>query len=85
VENASRRIVTREGIMRSALSVVAPSPYQLESPTTGQKINFLLHTHGVYPMKEYVGFRVIVTGEELIDPRWPDTPILTVEKLDLPF
>ena len=29
------------------------------------------------------GRRVVVTGEELIDPRWPKTPVLAVETIEL--
>jgi hypothetical protein len=33
--------------------------------------------------KIYVGTRVSVTGPEVIDPRWPRTPVLQVQTADL--
>ena len=34
-------------------------------------------------LKAFKGRRVVVTGEELIDPRWPKTPVLAVETIEL--
>ena len=34
-------------------------------------------------LKDYRGQKVVVSGEEGIDPRWPNTPILDMETLDV--
>lgn len=86
-----RRVVTREGIVRRALSIQAPAYYELVSPYSGKVINYLhlqdhlLHQLGtnLKQFKEYLGRRIIVTGQEGIDPRWPTIPLIEVETLKL--
>lgn len=86
-----RRVVTREGIVRRALSIQAPAYYELVSPYSGKVINYLhledhlLHQLGtnLRQFKEYLGRNIIVTGQEGIDPRWPTIPLIEVETLKL--
>jgi uncharacterized protein YgiM (DUF1202 family) len=80
-----RRVVTREGIVRRDFSVQTPTYYALESPDTKRTINYLHNTDPKYQLKHYVGFRVVVTGEESIDRRWPRTPVLQIESIDVPL
>ena len=80
-----KRVVTREGIVRRAASIQAPSYFELISSDTGKIMNYLnAEEHKEYNLKLYAGFKVIVTGEELVDPRWPKTPVIQIETLDLP-
>ena len=34
-------------------------------------------------LKEFKGKRVIVSGEELLDERWQNTPVLVVDELQI--
>ena len=82
-EGLQRRIVRREGLVRSTGSIQAPTYYELLNPDNRKTINYL-HTDALgLEMKDYRGRRIVVTGEELIDPRWPKTPVIEVEKLQL--
>ncbi len=75
------RIVTREGIIQRTLNIQAPAEYVLEHPESGKIINYLHTTNTNVPMKLLKGRRVLVSGEEAIDPRWTDTPLLKIETL----
>ena len=77
VEEA-RRIVIREGIVRRSVSIQAPSYYVLESLDTGRPINYLFSTN--IALRDFKGRRIVVTGEELLDERWPNTPVIAIEK-----
>ena len=76
-----RRIVTREGLVSSWVPAQAPSGFALEDPRTGKVIGYLSSTNSSLSIKMLSGRRVIVTGEENSDPRWPTAPVLTVETL----
>ena len=82
-EPAPPRIVTREGVIIVTLSIQAPTVYALQSPETRRTINYLHSENLGIKLKNFGGRRVIVTGEELLDPRWTNTPILEVESLVL--
>ena len=78
-----RRVVRREGLVRSTVSIQAPTYYELLNPDNRKTINYL-HTEKLgLPLKDYRGRRIIVTGEEAIDPRWPKTPVIEVDNLEL--
>jgi hypothetical protein len=79
---SARRIVRREGIVRSTISVQAPTWYELVHPETKKTIDYLHGEKMGLKLKPFKGQKVIVSGEELIDPRWPNTPILEIETLD---
>lgn len=81
--DSERRIVRREGLVRSTISIQAPTYYELLSPATRKTVNYL-HTERLgLDLKSYRGQRIVVTGEEAIDPRWPRTPVIEVETLEL--
>lgn len=80
-ENLPIRIVTREGIIQRTLNIQAPAEYVLEHPESGKIINYLHTTNTNVPMKLLKGRRVLVSGQEAIDPRWADTPLLKIETL----
>jgi len=79
----AKRIVRREGFVRPTRSIQAPTWYELVSPDTKKTINYLHEEKLGLKLKEYKGQKVIVSGEEAIDPRWPNTPILELETLDI--
>jgi len=77
-----KRVVRREGIVRVTKSVQAPSWYELVSPETGKVIDYLRADNLGVDLKHAKGQRVIVSGEEGIDPRWPNTPVLELESIE---
>jgi hypothetical protein len=79
----SRRVVRREGLVRSTVSIQAPTYFELLSPENRKTINYLHADKVDINLKDYRGRKVVVTGEEAIDPRWPKTPLIEVETLEL--
>jgi hypothetical protein len=82
-EEQLRRVVRHEGIVRSTVSIQAPTYFELLSPENHKTINYLHVDKLGLKLNDYRGRRVIVTGEEAIDPRWPKTPVIEVETLEL--
>jgi uncharacterized protein YraI len=83
VEVTPKRTVAREGRVVVAFSVQAPTKYGLQNVETRRMINYL-HTEQLgIKLKNFAGRRVIVNGEELIDVRWTNTPILEVESINI--
>lgn len=79
----AKRIVRREGVVAATKSIQAPTWYQLVHPETGKVINYLYEERLGVKLKDYRGQKVMVSGEEAIDPRWPNTPIIDLETLDV--
>ena len=77
------RIVQREGIVRGMTSIQAPSPFALVSPQNGKNIDYLHTTSEQLDLRRYKGLRIIVTGEESLDERWGNTPVLTIQKIQV--
>ena len=77
------RVVMREGIVNNATSIQAPSTYGLSGMDTGRTINYLHTTSTNVDLFRYVGRHVIVTGEESLDERWPNTPVLTLQRIQV--
>jgi hypothetical protein len=75
------RIVEREGIVRGMTSIQAPSKFALVSPDTGKNIDYLYTTSRQLDLRRYKGLRIIVTGEEALDERWGNTPVLTIQRI----
>jgi len=82
-EAPPRRVVSREGRVIISRSIQAPTDYALESLDTRRTINYLHSEDLGVNLKVYAGRKVIVTGEELIDKRWTQTPIVEVESIRL--
>ena len=83
-ETLVRRVVRREGLVRSTTSIQAPTYYELLNPDNRKTINYLHNAENLgINLKDYRGRRIVVTGEEAIDPRWPKTPVIEVETLEL--
>ena len=77
-----KRVVRREGLVHPTRSIQAPTPFALVSPTTGRTINYLFGEEIGLNLAEFRDMKVVVTGEEGIDERWPATPVLKVETID---
>jgi uncharacterized protein YgiM (DUF1202 family) len=75
------RIVTHEGTVRPAVSLVAPTYYELYDAADDKAINYLYSTTTNLVLSRYNGLHITVTGEEGLDPRWQDTPVLTIQKI----
>ena len=76
------RIVTREGIVRRTLDIQSPTGYVLEHLDSGKKINYLVLDEQVaLKLNWFVGKQVLVSGEEALDARNTNTPVLLVNTL----
>ena len=77
------RIVQREGIVRGNTSIQAPSQFVLISPENGKNIDYLYTASKELDLRRYKGLRSIVTGEEGLDERWENTPVLTIQRIQV--
>ena len=85
-----KRTVHREGIVRRIRMRNAPADYRLTDLRAGRTINYLHLGKPLLDMEETDARdffsdverkRVRISGVEVVDPRFPSTPILTVESL----
>jgi uncharacterized protein YgiM (DUF1202 family) len=79
----SPRVVQREGIVRSTVSIQAPSHFELISTENKKTIDYLHTPSDDLDLSRWKGLRVMVTGQEGLDERWPNTPVLTIEKIEV--
>lgn len=77
-----KRIVTREGIVRGSASIQAPSYFVLRSLDNNRTINYLHSADTNIVLRAFQHQRVIVVGEEMLDERWPNTPVIDVESIE---
>lgn len=82
-EPPPKRIVQREGVVRGTFSIQAPSKFALVSPETGQTIDYLYSPSRQLDLNRYKGLRIIVTGEEGLDERWGNTPVITIQRIQV--
>jgi len=82
-EPAPRRIVQREGIVRGTFSIQAPTKFELISPDNNKVINYLYTTSPNLDLRRYKGLRIVVTGEESLDERWRNTPVITIQRIQV--
>jgi uncharacterized protein YgiM (DUF1202 family) len=75
------RIVTHEGTVRHSVSLVAPTYFELFDAANDKAIDYLFTTTSNLNLSRYDGLHITVTGEEAMDPRWQDTPVLTIQKI----
>jgi uncharacterized protein YgiM (DUF1202 family) len=81
--NFPPRIVSHEGVVGPVPSIIAPTAYELYDPETRQEINYLYTTSTNLNIGRYDGMRIIVTGEESLAERWPNTPLLTIQRIEV--
>ncbi len=77
------RIVEREGYVRGATSIQAPTAYELISPDTHRIVDYLYSKDNEVDLSRYKGMHIIVTGVEGMDERWKSTPLITVQRIQV--
>jgi uncharacterized protein YgiM (DUF1202 family) len=82
-EPPPERIVEHEGIVRGTFSIQAPTRYELVSPDTKQIVNYLYTPSTNLDLSRYKGLHIIVTGEEGLDERWKNTPVITIQRIQV--
>lgn len=75
------RVVTREGVVARSWNIQTPSDWALQDAESGRVINYLWSSQTNIPWKTLKGRTIVVTGEEALDVRWPQTPVLRIETL----
>jgi uncharacterized protein YgiM (DUF1202 family) len=81
-EPLPKRIVQHEGQVRGTVSIQAPTHFALVGDD-GRLIDYLYTSSPNLDLRRYKGFRIIVTGEESLEERWPNTPIITIQKIQV--
>jgi uncharacterized protein YgiM (DUF1202 family) len=76
-----KRIVTREGILKGTFSVLAPSHFELRNLDNNQTMNYVWSPDTNIVLRLYKNKKIMVTGEELLDERWPNMPVIAIEKI----
>jgi len=76
------RIVAHEGVVRPTVSIQAPTIYEIWDPKTRMTINYLHTTSTNLDLSLYKNLRIVVTGEESLDPRWK-TPVITIQRIQV--
>ena len=80
----SVRIIQHEGVIGPVGSLIAPTGFKLYDPDTKVDIDYLYVVPGSsIDLTPLIDARVIVTGEEGIDPRWPNTPVIAVQNIQV--
>jgi uncharacterized protein YgiM (DUF1202 family) len=77
------RVVDREGLVRGTFSIQAPTHFELVSPDNGRTIDYLYTTSPNLDLRRYKGLHIIVTGEESLEERWGNTPVITIQKIQV--
>ncbi|MCO5051754.1 MAG: SH3 domain-containing protein [Verrucomicrobiae bacterium] len=75
------RTVSHEGIVKPTVSIQAPTKYGLHSAENNKLINYLYSPTAQLELSRYLGKQIIVTGQESLDERWANTPVLTIQKI----
>jgi len=70
-------------MVRGTFSIQAPTRFELISPDNGRTINYLYTTSSELDLSRYKGLRIIVTGEEGLDERWRNTPVITIQRIEV--
>jgi uncharacterized protein YgiM (DUF1202 family) len=78
-----KKIVSREGVLKGSVSIQAPSHFELRSLDTGRSINYVFSPSTNLLLKEFKGKRILVSGEEYLDERWQNTPVIIVDSLEV--
>jgi uncharacterized protein YgiM (DUF1202 family) len=75
------RFVSHEGLVKGTVSIQAPTKFGLYSMENGKLINYLYSPTPQLEMSRYHGLHVIVSGQEGLDQRWTNTPVLNIQKI----
>lgn len=82
-EEPPKRVVQREGLVRGTTSIQAPTHFELISPQNHRPIDYLYTPSPDLDLSRYKGLHIIVTGEEGLEERWGNTPVITIEKIQV--
>ncbi|MDB6021162.1 MAG: type 3 domain protein, partial [Pedosphaera sp.] len=77
------RIVERDGIVGDTASIQAPTHFQLKNLENGHVMDYLYTTSTNISLVRYRGRTIHVSGEEELDERWPNTPVLTIHRIQV--
>ena len=77
------RIIQHEGIVKGTWSIQAPTKFALVNPETGKTVNYLYTTSTNLDLSRYKGLHIVVTGEEGLDERWVNTPVITIQRIQV--
>jgi hypothetical protein len=77
------RFVAHEGIVRGTVSIQAPTRFGLYSAENNKLINYLYSPTAKLEMSRYYNLHVIVDGQEGLDERWKNTPVLTIRRIQV--
>ncbi|HEU0040097.1 MAG TPA: SH3 domain-containing protein [Verrucomicrobiae bacterium] len=77
------RVVAHEGVVKSTRSIQAPTKFAIVDPDSGKTVNYLYTTSTNLDLQWWKGHRVIVTGEEGLDRRWTNTPVITIQRIQV--
>jgi uncharacterized protein YgiM (DUF1202 family) len=77
------RIVQHEGIVKGSASIQAPTKFTLVNPATGRIVNYLYTSSTNLDLRRYKGLHIIVTGEEGLDERWKNTPVISIQRIQV--
>jgi SH3-like domain-containing protein len=77
------RVVQHVGVVRHVVSIVAPTDYELYDPATGKNIDYLFTISTNLDLSRWNSQHVVVTGEEGLDARWKDTPVITIQRIQV--
>jgi len=82
-EPPPERIVQHEGIVKGTWSIQAPTKFALVDPVSGKTVNYLYTSSTNLDLRRYKGLHIIVTGEEGLDERWRNTPVITIQRIQV--
>jgi len=82
-EPPPKRVVQREGFVRGTFSIQAPTRFELISPDNHKTMNYLYTSSKDLDLRRYKGMRIIVTGEEGLDERWRNTPVISIQRIQV--
>ena len=77
------RVVSHEGVVRGTRSIQAPTKFEIFDPASGRSVDYLYSTTTNLDLSHYRGLRVVVTGEEGLDERWGNTPVITIQRIQV--
>ncbi|MSU57451.1 MAG: hypothetical protein EXS35_04600 [Pedosphaera sp.] len=80
-EPPPKRVIQHEGIVKGTWSIQAPTRFALVNQDTGKTINYLYTTSTNLDLSRYKGLHIVVTGEEGLDERWKNTPVITIQRI----
>ncbi|HEY5233552.1 MAG TPA: SH3 domain-containing protein [Verrucomicrobiae bacterium] len=81
--SSAPRIVSHEGVVAYTISPNAPANFKLYDPSTFEIVDYLYTTATNLDLNRYVNMRIVVTGAEGLDERWPNTPVITIQRIEV--